>query len=872
MGTPFFDRGNFASRRFLLFRRAHRGSSAGVSHQLTGPPRYTAHRAPCTAPGPVNRYAIVVRRPGQRSSPVSRGLNQRTARGRSGETPIGILGGGPIALDLPSTCPMGDHEYRVITDPCEGRKRFTLQTRVTSRGETAVILMGVDSAERVMCHASTGLDLPEDVFVFNVGTSTSGILDQLLAQGALKVSRVVDVDGADGTHSSMPICELTPGGAAQPPFEGAGATAAAAAHRALETAAADASEENFFNALRNESSLADARLGNGASPAPASGNGGARAPANATPTRAGKGAPPGMPPPPPPPPPATSSPRNAGADILAMLNGGGSGSPFPPPPPAGMLSPLGGANTPPAGVSRQMMPRTTRGSTGGGALRVRGAGGGAHDDGFFDASAGANAGGAPSTVGSVSGPGPRDAPPPGLSPLGNLGGLSGLGGLFTSPAGGVASPFASSPFAQPPASRDAGADILGMLAGGKTPPSNTSPFAKQGTPSNEDLLAMLSGSGGGGGASPKPPPPGMGAPMSAADFEAEAMASVTKREDERTKQETESHGVLTDMGALGLGFDDDDFTLPPRVGTPQSIETKEELEELTADEKTEPDETDEAPKDKEAARVAKREKKKQEKEEKKHEERDDVLGAIANVIEDDAAAKESPAEPEPETEKKEEEEKPPVTSYSSDFFLSLRSVCRTAPPEIDLEMFHDADKTNPDNLNAKAKAEKIREHKLRREEAAAPEVTEEKEEEKKSEEKNAAAEPAPVSEKKTPSRSRSDDRLDEPGLGGALGLGFLNISSASLAGMDETETTKSEAKTSAETSAEKEKKETQNAPASATKPPPPMTVSELAKALLAELRGLEDRVEVVGDEMGPMAMLKLGTALEAIRDEPFRSI
>ena len=705
MGTPFFDRGNFASRRFLLFRRAHRGSSAGVSHQLTGPPRYTAHRAPCTAPGPVNRYAIVVRRPGQRSSPVSRGLNQRTARGRSGETPIGILGGGPIALDLPSTCPMGDHEYRVITDPCEGRKRFTLQTRVTSRGETAVILMGVDSAERVMCHASTGLDLPEDVFVFNVGTSTSGILDQLLAQGALKVSRVVDVDGADGTHSSMPICELTPGGAAQPPFEGAGATAAAAAHRALETAAADASEENFFNALRNESSLADARLGNGASPAPASGNGGARAPANATPTRAGKGAPPGMPPPPPPPPPATSSPRNAGADILAMLNGGGSGSPFPPPPPpAGMLSPLGGANTPPAGVSRlpRAHPRWVRVAGVEGVLR--GAGGGAHT---VMRQHGAHLEAAPMPASSAT-VGVRTLPLPSVA-LGRPCVMP-LRSFSSTFSGGVASPFASSPFAQPPASRDAGADILGMLAGGKTPPSNTSPFAKQGTPSNEDLLAMLSGSGGGGGASPKPPPPGMGAPMSAADFEAEAMASVTKREDERTKQETESHGVLTDMGALGLGFDDDDFTLPPRVGTPQSIETKEELEELTADEKTEPDETDEAPKDKEAARVAKREKKKQEKEEKKHEERDDVLGAIANVIEDDAAAKESPAEPEPETEKKEEEEKPPVTSYSSDFFLSLRSVCRTAPPEIDLEMFHDADKTNPDNLNAKAKAEKIREH------------------------------------------------------------------------------------------------------------------------------------------------------------------
>lgn len=98
-------------------------------------------------------------------------------------------------------------EYRVITDPSEGPKKFTLQTRVTSRGETAVILMGVDCAERIMCHDSIGLDLPEGAFAFNVGPTTSGILDQLLSQGALKVTRV------ENTHAGpVPVCELTPGG------------------------------------------------------------------------------------------------------------------------------------------------------------------------------------------------------------------------------------------------------------------------------------------------------------------------------------------------------------------------------------------------------------------------------------------------------------------------------------------------------------------------------------------------------------------------------------------------------------------------------------------------------------------------------------
>ena len=118
-------------------------------------------------------------------------------------------------------------EYRVITDPSEGPKKFTLQTRVTSRGETAVILMGVDCAERVMCHDSVGLDLPEGVFVFNVGPNTSGILDQLLSQGALKVIRVEHARGMP-----VPVCELTPGGPAQPAFEGPNARHAADARRA----------------------------------------------------------------------------------------------------------------------------------------------------------------------------------------------------------------------------------------------------------------------------------------------------------------------------------------------------------------------------------------------------------------------------------------------------------------------------------------------------------------------------------------------------------------------------------------------------------------------------------------------------------------
>ena len=703
-------------------------------------------------------------------------------------------------------------EYRVTTDPSEGPKRFTLQTRITSRGETAVILMGVDSAERVMCHQTIGLELPEGSFVFNVGVSTSGILDQLLGQGALKVSRVVDVGG-----NSAPVCELTPGGTLQPPFEGAGASAAAAAHRAAETAAADASEDAFFNALRAEDARAEQH--SGASPM----TGGQR---NGKPARGGKGAPPGMGGAPPG---MTASPaQNAGADILAILNGSGCGSPFPPPPPPGMLSPLDGSrgvNTPPV-VARQMMPRTTRGSTGGG-QRVRGAGGASHDDGFFDASAGA--GGTPGSVVAVSAGSSRAGPTPGLpglSPLSNLCGLGGLGGLFSSPAGGAASPFAAQP-AKP--QRDAGADILDMLGGGRSTPQsgNQSNTPKQGTPSNEDLLVMLAG-GGGGSSTKTPPPPGIGTPMSIADLEAEALASATKQQ----KEEDDKHiGALSAMGALGLGFDDDDFTLPLRVATPTDTS-----ETTINKESNETEKANEATKEKENKKQSvaeKREKKKKEKEAKEEEQKKKAEDAKENE-------KETEPEPEPKPEEKTSPEKPSVTSYSSDSLLKLRAGCDSVPTEVDLEMFEQADKHNPDNLNAKAKAEKILAKKIAREEVSV----------------SKPIETVPV-DTKTP--SRSDDRLDEPALGGALGLGFLGISSASLQGMDETETeTKSETKVD-----EKEKK---------NETPALTSVAELAKALLAELRGLEDRVEVAGDESGPMAMLKLGAALEAIRDEPFKSI
>ena len=102
-------------------------------------------------------------------------------------------------------------------------------------------------------------------------------------------------------------------------------------------------------------------------------------------------------------------------------------------------------------------------------------------------------------------------------------------------------------------------------------------------------------------------------------------------------------------------------------------------------------------------------------------------------------------------------------------------------------------------------------------------------------------------------RSKSTDQLDDaPALGGALGLGFLGINSSSNSLASQEDAAKRD------DAKEGEKKG--------------MTVRELAAALMAELRGLEDRVEVLGEEEGPMVALKLGAALEAVRQEPFKSI
>ena len=223
----------------------------------------------------------------------------------------------PIAISrhLNPSAAMPDAEamYRVTTDPSEGPKKFSIQTRVTSRGETAVILTGLDCAERVICHESVGFDLPEGNFVFKLAPSTAGILDQLLAQGALKIERVVDLGGRPG-----PVCALTPGGAPQPPSR---AASAAAANRAHHAAATEASEASFFDTLRKEAVSSAAAAG--------------------TPPLQQRGGPP----------PGAGGSGNAGADILAMLQGGGGGDAGGPPPGAGPPLGMGMAAAPPPGMA-----------------------------------------------------------------------------------------------------------------------------------------------------------------------------------------------------------------------------------------------------------------------------------------------------------------------------------------------------------------------------------------------------------------------------------------------------------------------------------------------------------------------------------------
>ena len=129
--------------------------------------------------------------------------------------------------------------------------------------------------------------------------------------------------------------------------------------------------------------------------------------------------------------------------------------------------------------------------------------------------------------------------------------------------------------------------------------------------------------------------------------------------------------------------------------------------------------------------------------------------------------------------------------------------------------------------------------------------------EKEKKEKASADKAAKESARERVAKSKSTDTLDDaPALGGALGLGFLGINNSSSSLASQGESTK-----------EGEKKDE-----GGTQAAKGMSVKDLAAALMAELRGLEDRVEVLGEEEGAMVALKLGAALEAVRQEPFKSI
>ena len=753
----------------------------------------------------------------------------------------------PIAISrhLNPSAAMPDAEamYRVTTDPSEGPKKFSIQTRVTSRGETAVILTGLDCAERVICHESVGFDLPEGNFVFKLAPSTAGILDQLLAQGALKIERVVDLGGRPG-----PVCALTPGGAPQPPFEGDGAAAANRAHHA---AATEASEASFFDTLRKEAvSSPPPRAPSAAAAWRSTSRRGRkrkrrrRHPRHAprrrrrrrrrTPPGAGPPLGMGMAAAPPPgmamaPPPGMAMAPPPG---MAMAPPPGMAMAPPPgmPPPPGVGAGQGsapaaspGVSTPPV-VSRTLMPRTTRGSTGGG-RRLRGGGEGSHDDGFFDASSGSRA-----TSGNSSAAGAAAASAaPTPSPLGG-------GGLFSSPFGANAAATppgddalsalfsgagggAGGAGAKSSDGAGAGADILAMLSGGGGKgKGGEKPAASSGTPSSsEDLLAMLGGGGGGAEKSPKPPPPpGGGKTLAELEGEMKPPADGAGADDAvdllrvlgaASAKKEEEDGLLSGMdagGALGLGFlgistDDNDFELPPRAAPAKKEEKKARNE--TGD-------------DGDAA----------------------VEDTDSRIPTPDANPKAS-------------------NSYSHARLRELNVGCESAPTGVELEMFEAADKEKAAALAAKEEAAKKAEQEAK--EAAKKAEKAEKEAAKKAEKeaKEAAKKAEKEAKAAAPAKSRSTDQLDDgPALGGALGLGFLGITSVDDA---QEETAPADAEPPAE------------APAPASTG---MSVRELAMALLAELRGLEDRVEVAGDGEGAMTALKLGAALEAIRQEPFKSI
>ena len=838
---------------------------------------------------------------------------------------------------------MGDAEYRLVTDPSEGPKLFQIDVRVMSSGATAVLLTGIDCAERVVCHESVSFDLSEGEFVFKLGAGNGGaVLDQLLQQGALKISRVFDMGGG----RPGPVCVLTPGGAPQPPF---GAKSPAE----LPDDDAGASDGGFFGLQR--------------------GGGGS----SGTPTNAGR-------------PTNAGTPTNAGAGLLAMLQGGGGGgrSPFPLGAQSNADSPATNTPTPP----RHMMPRTTRGSTGGGP-RKGGANEGGPEDGLFDSGAGRRGS-------RGSGEQPSNGKPP-RSPMGGVfGGAGGGGGssalvggggggadlLGMLNGGGGGDARAPSPG---PGSKKSGKREKNKPAAGTRSP---------GPPTSEDLLAMLGGGGGGGkgGAGASPAPVGavsaaelearmtgaantgssggplfdlMGMLRAAPQFHADATAALKGADSSSIPGDTPAIDLSGADG--GLGFDVDDDLGELLGGTPGSSAVKNEGDWPVSDGLTHREEekrrkandedaelarrvadavkagTDrlfDAPVGKSAAfatgtstkeplpedNVGRQLLKKQgwtpltdpitggvveeapvpipgvipgraglgtkkatdaaaaaattpdadgiddlvDRQSKLLammglEKKDSVGSSIgkqrassaasskatsvsgnnaetdsfANDSDDESWAEDDKPVPSEEPESKERTEV--EHAYSHADLKKLNVGCDAVPASVDMTMFEEADLRKVEQVKREA-AEKKKKEKAEKEAA-----------EKEKKEKANADKAAKESARERVAKSKSTDALDDaPALGGALGLGFLGINNSSSSLASQAESTK-----------EGEKKDE-----GGTQAAKGMSVKDLAAALMAELRGLEDRVEVLGEEEGAMVALKLGAALEAVRQEPFKSI
>ena len=330
-------------------------------------------------------------------------------------------------------------------------------------------------------------------------------------------------------------------------------------------------------------------------------------------------------------------------------------------------------------------------------------------------------------------------------------------------------------------------------------------------------------------------------------------------------------------GALGLGFlgistDGDDFSLPPRA--PRASEDSAAAKKSGAGSTTKGDDGfSDAGAGKKSRLI--------------DEGGADALAALEAEARAKSAAKAKAAREAKEAEARAKAEAREAAlaktrRYGADELRAMNVACDAKPPEVDADMFDAADREKAAREEAEAKARAKAEAK-----AAAEKAKAEKAEKAKAEkEAREAKRRAEKEEKEARARgedalakSRSTDRLDddEPSLGGALGLGFLGISTGAS---DEPGVTNPGAKTSEEAEEKPEPKAKAEA-----KPEPAagetaeekaetrgMSNAALAAALLAELRGLEDRVEVAGDEEGAMMSIKLGAALEAIRQEPFKSI